>query len=101
MKGDQLLIDMQTRLAVNPNLVLRIEDDDCALLFDPDSGRVQMLNATAVDIWRLLDGNRTLQEVVDCLRERYDGINGTVEGQIIALTGQLTELGAVGVREQG
>ena len=100
MQGDPLQIDMQTRLAVNPNLVLRVEDDDCALLFDPDSGRVQMLNATAVDIWGLLDGKRTLQEVVDCLKERYHGIDDAVEGQIIALTGRLAELGAVGVRER-
>ena len=60
MDNNELKIDMDSRLAVNPGLVLRIEDDDCALLFDPDNGKVQMLNSTAVDVWKLLDGKRSL-----------------------------------------
>lgn len=100
MNGDKLLIDMETCLSVNPNLVLRIEDDDCALLFDPDNGRVQMLNATAVDIWQLLDGNRSLKDVVDCLKERYEGLDDTGESQVLALTERLANLGAVGIWEQ-
>lgn len=100
MNGDKLLIDMETCLSVNPNLVLRIEDDDCALLFDPDNGRVQMLNATAVDIWRLLNGSRSLKDVVDCLKERYEGFDDSGESQVLALTERLANLGAVGVWEQ-
>jgi hypothetical protein len=100
MNSDKLLIDMETRLSVNPNLVLRIEDDDCALLFDPDNGRVQMLNATAVGVWQLLDGNRSLQDVVDCLKERYEGFDDTGERQVLALTERLANLGAVGIWEK-
>ena len=32
-------ISLGSRLVTNPNLVLRVEDDDCGLLFDPDLGR--------------------------------------------------------------
>ena len=100
MDNSTLKIDLNTRLAVNPNLVLRIEDDDCALLFDPDNGRVEMLNSTAVSIWQLLNGERSLQEVVERLGELYEGIDTSAIGQVLATAEALAELGAVGVWEQ-
>ena len=100
MQNTKLKLDMECRPAVNPGLVLRIEDDDCALLFDPDNGRVQMLNRSAVDVWQLLDGKRTLQDVVECLRESYDDLDDTVPEQILDLVERLATLGAVGIWEE-
>ncbi len=97
---DKLNIDLETRLAVNPNLVLRIEDDDCALLFDPDSGNVQMFNQTAVEIWQRLDGQRSLRQVLESLRDVYDGMDSSADQQILELVDGLAKLGAVGVWEQ-
>jgi len=91
-------ITLGTRLAVNPHLVLRIEDDDCALLFDPDSGRVDMLNDTAVAIWQRLDGQKTLQEVLESLSDEYDGIDLDAEQQVLHLVQNLARVGAVGLR---
>ena len=100
MPNSGLKIDMDTRLAVNPGLVLRIEDDDCALLFDPDNGKVQMLNGTAVAVWQLLDGKRTLGEVVDCLGSMYEGVDDATARQVLGFMESLAKLGAVGVWEQ-
>jgi hypothetical protein len=100
LDNSRLKIDLNTRLAVNPNLVLRIEDDDCALLFDPDNGRVDMLNSTAVSIWHLLNGERSLQEVVERLGVLYEGIDDAATKQVLATVEALAELGAVGVWEQ-
>ena len=100
MPNSGLKIDMDTRLAVNPGLVLRIEDDDCALLFDPDNGKVQMLNSTAVAVWQLLDGQRTLSQVVDCLGSMYEGVDDATARQVLGLMESLAKLGAVGVWEQ-
>ena len=99
MKNEDLTIDLETCLAVNPHLVLRIEDDDCALLFDPDSGSVQMLNQTAVEIWQRLDGRQTLREIVEKLADVYEGMGPEAGLQILALANSLLELGAVGVSE--
>jgi hypothetical protein len=100
LNDEALKIDLCSRLAVNPNLVLRVEDDDCALLFDPVNGRVEMLNGTAVDVWHLLDGHRSLHEVIDKLKELYDGIDDSAAGQVLAMANALAALGAVGVWEQ-
>ena len=96
MNEQPLTIDFDSRLAVNPNLVLRIEDDDCALLFDPDSGSVQMLNATAVDIWQSLDGKRTLRQILETLSESYDEMGPEAEQQVLNIVKSLALLGAVG-----
>lgn len=101
MNDDKLNIDQMTRLAVNPNLVLRIEDDECALLFDPDNGRVQMLNSTAVSIWEMFDGKRSVQEIIEMLKGMYDGVDDEAVRQIMATVETLAGLGAVGVWEQG
>ena len=100
MNSDALKIDLKTCLAVNPNLVLRIEDDDCALLIDPDNGRVEMLNSTAVAVWQALDGKRSLQEVIRRLGDLYDGMDESAGQQVLALVENLADRGAVGVWEQ-
>jgi hypothetical protein len=92
-------INLETFLAVNPNLVLRIEDDDCALLFDPDRGTVQMLNQTAVAIWQNLDGQRSLGQVIADLHAVYEGMDAVADQKVIDLINDLVTLGAVGIRE--
>lgn len=100
MNDNLLKIDLTTCLAVNPNLVLRVEADDCALLFDPDNGRVEMLNSTAVEVWQQLDGHRSLHEIIENLKESYDGIDESATRQVLALVNSLSNIGAVGVWEQ-
>ena len=101
MNDNLLKIDLSTRLAVNPNLVLRVEDDNCGLLFDPDSGTVQMLNDTAIEIWQRLDGKKTLREILDSLQQVYEEITPEADQQALRLVNQLAALGAVGVWEKG
>jgi len=92
------IIDLNSRLAVNPNLVLREEDDDCALLFDPDRGSVQLLNRTAVEIWKRLDGQRSLAEILSSLDEIFTGVDEAAQEQVVQLARSLVDLGAVGFR---
>jgi hypothetical protein len=94
---DQSAITIDTRLAVNPTLVLRVESDDCALLFDPDSGRVHVLNPTAVAVWKRLDGRRTLREIVATLGEEFDEMGVESGDQVVALARSLAGLGTIGL----
>ncbi len=95
MKNSSEAISMETRLIPNPDMVLREEDDDCALLFNPDSGSVQILNLTAATIWNLLDGQRRLSEVMAILKERFEEMDSNAEDQILQLVRELHQTGAL------
>lgn len=89
-------ITLDSRFAVNPNLVLREEDDNCGLLFDPDKGSVQLLNRTAVEIWKRLDGHSSLREILSSLDDVFTGVDAEAQEQVLQLARSLTDLGAIG-----
>ena len=45
----------------NPDVVLREEFDDWAILFNPDTGRGFGLNPTGVYLWKIFDGKSTTE----------------------------------------
>ena len=56
---------MQTEKPIaNPLIVLREEFDDWAILFDPDSGDAFGLNPIGVHIWKRLDGNHAVKDIL-------------------------------------
>lgn len=57
----------------NPDVVLREEDEDGGLLFNPDTGQVKLVNPTGLFIWRQCDGSRNLEEIASALREAFEG----------------------------
>jgi SynChlorMet cassette protein ScmD len=60
--------------AVNPNIILREESDDWAILFNPDSNVALGINPVGVYVWRCLDGRRTVRDVMEKLHEELDNI---------------------------
>jgi hypothetical protein len=48
----------------SPSVELREEDGDGALLFDPPTRQVKVVNATGLVIWRLCDGSRDAAQIV-------------------------------------
>jgi len=66
-------IQAGSRLLVNPEVVLREEDADGALLFNPDTNRIRVLNSTGVFVWHLCDGTRDLPAIVDAVKEGFEG----------------------------
>ena len=93
-------ISLESRLVTNPNLVLRVEDDDCGLLFDPDAGTVKVLNRSAVEIWKLLDGQRSLGELIIALGDVFDEMGPEAESQVLQTVDSLLQVGAVALSEQ-
>ncbi len=56
----------------NPNIVIREEFDDWALLFDPDTGRVFGINPTGVMVWKHMDGTRSLEKISRYIAHTFD-----------------------------
>ncbi len=61
-------LSMEDRPIVNPMVVLREEFDDWAILFDPDTAQAYGLNPVSVFVWKRLDGNHTISEILQELR---------------------------------
>jgi hypothetical protein len=85
------------RLIANPNMVFREEEEDAALLFDPETGVLHILNATAVAVWKLLDGKRDLGRIMADLRDEFDGMDAAADAQVTEMLNHLLAIGAVGV----
>jgi len=72
-------MDMTTAIATyfqrNPDVVLREEDpDEGALLFNPDTNQVKVINTTGLYIFQQFGEARTLDEVVDAVQKGFDEI---------------------------
>jgi len=63
----------------NPLIVLRIEFDDWAILFDADTGDGYTINPVGVFVWKNLDGKQTLPEIVEKLKKECEDVPEGVE----------------------
>jgi len=62
---------MNGKLKTNPNIVLREEFDDWAVLFDPDTGKTCGLSPTGVFIWKQLDGTKNKDDILKAMTAVY------------------------------
>lgn len=60
-------------------------------LYDPVAERVTVLNTTASDIWRLLDGETTLDDVTRLLSRAYQIDEDRIRGDVVTTVEQLAE----------
>jgi hypothetical protein len=72
-------VDMTTAVATNflrnPDVVLREEDpDEGALLFNPDTNQVKVINTTGLFIWQQCGVARTLDEIVAEVQKGFDDV---------------------------
>ena len=93
--ADEPNITLDTPFLTNPDLVLREEGREGAILFDPDSGEVRILNPTATSVWKHLQSVRTLREVMAALSREYEGMDSDSEVEVLALARDLMRLGAL------
>lgn len=60
------------RYIKNPDVVLREEDEDGALLFNPDTNQTQILNTTGLFIWIQCDGVHDFDEIVVAIQQKFE-----------------------------
>ncbi len=64
-----------TQFLRNPDVVLREEDpDEGALLFNPDTNQVKVINTTGLFIWQQCGEARTLEEIVAEVQKGFDEV---------------------------
>jgi SynChlorMet cassette protein ScmD len=84
----------------NPLIVLREEFDDWAILFDPDTGDAFGLNPIGVHIWKRLDGNHSLKDILKDLQEGYEDVPEGAESDLQEFVDDLVKRGLAGYEVQ-
>ena len=87
---------LSSKPIINSVVVLREEFDDWAVLFNPDTANAVGINPVGVSVWKLMDGNRTLEELVDEIKDRYSDVPNAAIEDITAFVENLAENGFVG-----
>jgi hypothetical protein len=84
----------------NPDVVLREEDEDGGLLFNPDTNQVKVINTTALFIWKRCDGKRSLQSIIEDLKVEFDQVPlDQVDQHVNEYLEDLTQSGFIGTTE--
>ena len=84
----------------NPMVLLREEFDDCAILFDSDTGKAFGLNPVSVLVWKLLDGTNTLEDIHKKLNEQCTNVSDEVKDHVRNFIEELLEKGLAGYEDR-
>jgi SynChlorMet cassette protein ScmD len=89
-------MNLSDKPVANPVVVLREEFDDWAVLFNPDTAGAVGTNPVGVAVWKLMNGKRSLEEIVTHIKEEFDDVPGSVDEELTDFVASLTESGFVG-----
>ncbi len=82
---------------VNPDVVLREEDNDGALLFNPDTNDVKVINQTGLCIWNTCSKAINLTEIIKAVKTDFDQVpDEKVESEIKAFVDALVQSEFIG-----
>ena len=80
----------------NPSVILREEFDDWAVLFDPDTGSGFGLNPIGVYLWRLFDGEHTIDTLLEVIQSHAENVPDEAEEHIGEFVDALAREGLAG-----
>jgi SynChlorMet cassette protein ScmD len=89
-------MEIPDKPVANPVIVLREEFDDWAILFNPETAEAMGINPVGVAIWKLMDGDRNLKEIVADVKEQFADVPEAANEEISSFISNLVESGFVG-----
>ena len=81
----------------NQVVVLREEFDDWAVLYNPDNAQAVGTNPIGVEIWKNLDGKRSVEDIVAGIKKEYNNVSENVDTDIQTFIQKLLEHGLIGI----
>lgn len=75
--------------------VLETEIDEDISLYNPRTEQVVVLNGTASDIWRLADGSRTIEDIIELLASSYQVSPDSIASDVEKTVQELSEAGLI------
>jgi hypothetical protein len=84
----------------NPDVSCREEGPDGALLFNPDTDHVVVINTTGLLIWQALREPRKRKAIVEFIEERCEGVPADeVDQDVRSFVEELVDKGFVGIHQ--
>jgi len=77
----------------HPQISLREEFDDWALLYNPDNGKSVGLTPTGVTIWRSLTNGKDVSGIIQALTDEFDPIPEDITEDIKVFCDQIIRSG--------
>jgi coenzyme PQQ biosynthesis protein PqqD len=87
---------MENKVKRNDRLPWRIIEGE-AILVNIDAEEVIHLNEVAAETWRVMDGTRTVGEIIENIDEIFDAARPTIEKDVVEFIEQLIEKNAATV----
>jgi hypothetical protein len=98
MEGDT---GLSARYVRNPDVVLREEDEEGALLYNPDTDQIRVLNGTGLFIWKSCDGGRDVAGLAEAMMQTFAGApEEKVAAQVCAFVEEMAAAGFLGTMEE-
>ncbi len=73
---------MKAKYLRNPDVVLRDQDEDGGLLFNPDTNQILVLNPAAVCIWNACNSPAALSDVLSAVEAEFCQLPDEVDEHI-------------------
>jgi hypothetical protein len=84
----------------NPDVVLREEDEDGGLLYNPDTNQVKIVNSTGLFIWKQFESVQTVSTVVQSLCQVFEDVpQSDVLADVDAFIVEMVQSGFIGIVE--
>jgi hypothetical protein len=67
-------LNLNARYVCNPDVVLREEDEDGGLIFNPDTNQVKIVNPTGLFIWKQFNTPNGFEGVVQAVIDSFEDV---------------------------
>lgn len=89
-----------TQYICNPDVVLREEDEDGGLLFNPDTNQVKVVNTTGLYIWQKFAQACSAEDVVAGIQQEFEEVPAAeVAADVQAFLDEMVQTGFIGILE--
>ena len=90
-------MDLKAKPLQNPAVLSRkILDDEMVLVNADNAASMALTNQTAIQVWLLVDGQNSIQNIIDGIRYKFSDVPDEVEDDVKDLLKILTRDGFIG-----
>ena len=91
MQDEKIRVDIGSKAALSSSIVIREEEDNWGLLYDPDTGATFGLNPVSLIICRQMDGQKTITDILELINEKCIDVPDEVEEHVEVFIQKLVE----------